>query len=872
MKLEEYLNSYDNYRVILPIEEFLNRDAHIERVNLFLSLIHRKYKVFKIIFRITESGPYLYFSLNNPDVIKTVYYRINEDNLIKELFRFKHDVRSIYVSRFYKRSLPIGLNADTDFIKHVLSYVNRTKNGEILIICSLMPTFGPIFHNKDGELFKFEIKVVFLGETKDEDLLRIMESYWSNDSNRIYFKRISEKSLKKYRGVFASKDELLNLLPFPDQFLSDLGVASRFPNKTINTKNSLEITVGRGIKSGNIMKFFINMNEGQSFLFIGETGSGKSSTLVHTVMAVLDNPILVLDPTGDTVKKIINSMDDETLKRVVYISPYNSQVSMNILSIPDGGEKDILIPRLSEDIIQILKNVTEAESGVVGGLVGSRISEIIRNSVTGLVEIPGSTLLDVYDIISRPDKRYRFKELTNNKDFKNFLEDIENYPVEDLSSTRRTLSFLKTNTILKNMLCSERPKLNLNDAIVQKKVILVNGERGRVGERISTFLLSSILSMYWIGIESRDKKNPVFVFCDEFQDYMNSSFEDMLILGRKENLNLFMATTHLSGLTKNVFNGIMANTKNFILFKLSPSDAREFSEKFTISTDDLVNLPFGLGYVRNAGWGELTKIYFNIPSLGKKIDKAIEHSKIYCYRNEDSTLNFDRLNLSIDILFLKTIHLKINKDNLMEIRRKTGEDLLPFEGIDENYLKEYLDDLKLKIIRKLAELGFIVRLISIEPFISLLIPFLGESYKISHNHNMNFYLDPENVKNEKCICVFSKIKKECSNCYTLDEFLSIGKNNLEKMVFSILLKSRKNVFRTTAYRIAENIRKIYNDNTPDLEKEIRRILVEKGVGKDGERIVIDNKRIRTLEIDLTKLRDKYEECEKDLFIKLEIED
>ncbi len=869
MNTEDYLNSYENYRIVLPVEDFLTRDVHVERVNLFLSLIHRKYEEFRIILRITENGPFLYFSTKNPEILKTVYYKINEDHITREFFRLNYPIKGIYSSRFYKKSLPVGLEIKTDFIRHLLSYMNRTKNGEIFIVCILKPTFSTIFLNKEGEIFKFNIKVLFFGDV-DENILRIIESYWSNDKNRLYFKRIRERSLKKTKYVFASKKEILNTLPFPDQYLMDLGIASRFAKRELRIKNNIDINLGRGIKSGNIMKFSINLNEGQSFLLIGETGSGKSSTLVHTVIGLLENPILVLDPTGDTVKKIINAIDDETLKRVIYISPYNSQVSMNILSIPENGERDILVPRLSEDIIQILKNVTEAESGVVGGLVGSRISEIIRNSVNGLVEIPGSTLLDVYDIISRPEKRYRLKELSKNKEFKNFLEDIENYPVEDLSSTRRTLSFLKTNTILKNMLCSDRPKLNLRDAIDKKKIVLVNGERGRVGERISTFLLSSILSMYWIGVESRERKDPVFVFCDEFQDYMNSSFEDMLILGRKENLNLFMATTHLSGLSKNVFNAIMANTKNFVLFKLSPYDAKEFSEKFSVSTDDLVNLPFGLGYVRNSEHGEISKIYLNIQNLGNKIEKAIENSRIYC--NQDTKIDYEKMNLSFDILLLKTMKLKINKDNLMDIRRKTDEDLDNFENVDDEYLKQYLDDIRFKIIEKLAGMGFIVRFISIEPFILFLIPYLGFSYKISHNHSMKFFLDPERVENDKCICVFTKLKMDCSNCYSIDEFFGIMDDNIEEKIFSILLKSKKNVFRTTAYRIAENIRRIYGDSTPDLEKEVRRILIEKGIGKDGERVTIDNKKIRTIEVDVTNLREKYEECKEDLYVDLEIED
>jgi septin family protein len=116
-------------------------------------------------------------------------------------------------------------------------------------------------------------------------------------------------------------------------------------------------------------------NEGQSTLLLGETGSGKSTLMVSVFKSLseLNFPILVLDPTGDTVERIMGSMDEKIANRVVYISPVDSPVSMNLLEIPGYIDREIAVTRLAEDIIQVLRNVTEAESGIQGGLVGSRI-------------------------------------------------------------------------------------------------------------------------------------------------------------------------------------------------------------------------------------------------------------------------------------------------------------------------------------------------------------------------------------------------------------------------------------------------------------------------------------------------------------------
>lgn len=838
-----------------------------------------------IILKIDRIGSEIYFSLENVNLLKTVYRNITNLNVQKMVLNMEHP-KYVYTSYQTNRKYFIGPEAKKiDFLDYVLSYKINSES-KIIMIINLKPTIGSMFSNYSGLMFKMKIYILFY-DAPDYDFISLVSNYWSNSKSSLHF------SMR--RGTFYSliNDENVNLLlPYPSKALENAGISSRFGPKSFQMDMFKKLIIGKGLYSNKFNFIRIFDKDGQSTFILGETGSGKSTLMQSLFFQLLneEKPMILIDPTGDTAKEVISRLDKKYLKRVIYIDPVETPISMNILDIPEGNNRNLSISRVAEDIIQVLRNVTEAESGIVGGLVGSKIEEIIRNCVTGLVNIKGSNLLDISFIITRESVRKRLIKITTDPEFKNFLEDLDKFSNDDISSTRRTLSFLKTNPVLRTMICNRRPLFRISDAIEKNMIVIVNGERGKVGEKVSTFILSSIISMVWISLQERNNKKQIFLFCDEFQDYINSSFEDMLILGRKENLNLFMASTHLSTIPENVRESVMANVKNFILFKLSPSDARDFSEKFTVNKNDFMNLVPGTAFVKTYDNSEFNMIIKNIPDKSSITDMIIEKSKSYVSEGIEISpvldIHDEAMSLFLDILFLKYNKISSNISNIISLREKIPAELKSIYDDEPKFLKDIIekligerianingteievmnmfeilakDEIDKKIIEKLISLGLILRYEKRDYLSFICIPYSSESFNPLNKKYFRITVDGDGDLN-----INKNINKNCEHCISLDEFLNIKlENDLLEIILRVCLSSTNDdILITTSHRIAEAIRqkdpKISIKYGNDLERLIKKTLVENNYATDGERIILDNTRIRTLVINLKDARIKYQ--------------
>ncbi len=464
----------------------------------------------------------------------------------------------------------------------------------------------------------------------------------------------------------------------------------------------------------------------------------------------------------------------------------------------------------------------------------------------------GSNLLDIYSIITRPEVRRHFMKIARDKDFLEFLENLDNFTPDDISSTRRTLSFIRTNKILNSMFCSRNPTFSLYDAFREGKIILVDGERGKVGDKVSTFILSTILTMFWIYMQGRNNKNISFIFCDEFQEYYNSSFSDMLILGRKENLNLFMVTTHLSTISFPIRESIMANTKNFALFRLSPTDALEFSEKFSISKEKLIFTDPGTAFIKSSTCADFARIE-QIQEIRKGKEFFIEKSR----KHVSNDYSYEEI--VMDLKLLEYLHLEKNEGNIEKINEIVSENrnIDIFLKITEEKKKaiegKIFDGKRGIIIEKLLSMGNVVRYESKNPLILRCIPFIPNIY------SEEFYVYVDTEGNEKEISIFTGEKNDCDNCFTLNEFLSLNPHSSLLRDISGICLGYEGELITTSKRIADALRE-YSENYKnfiDLERTVRKVLLDSGYAVDWERKIIDGERIKTLKIDTEKMRIKF---------------
>jgi len=141
----------------------------------------------------------------------------------------------------------------------------------------------------------------------------------------------------------------------------------------------------------------------------------------------------------------------------------------------------------------------------------------------------------------------------------------------------------------------------------EKKILIMNLSKGRVGEVNATLLGSMLVTKIYLAAMSRAdvpaeqmQKLPNFYFyVDEFQNFANESFSDILSEARKYKLNLIIAHQYVEQMEEEVRDAVFGNVGTTVAFRVGPFDAETLETIFApqFEATDLVNLGFAQIYL-----------------------------------------------------------------------------------------------------------------------------------------------------------------------------------------------------------------------------------------------------------------------------------
>ncbi len=134
----------------------------------------------------------------------------------------------------------------------------------------------------------------------------------------------------------------------------------------------------------------------------------------------------------------------------------------------------------------------------------------------------------------------------------------------------------------------------------KKKIIIINLSKGQVGEANANLLGSMLITKIYLGAMSRADVNEAtlnklpqfYLYVDEFQNFANESFADILSEARKYKLNLTIAHQYIEQMSEEVRNAVFGNVGTMIAFRVGAFDAEVLEKEFmpTFTAEDLVNL------------------------------------------------------------------------------------------------------------------------------------------------------------------------------------------------------------------------------------------------------------------------------------------
>lgn len=334
---------------------------------------------------------------------------------------------------------------------------------------------------------------------------------------------------------------------------------------------------------------------------IGQTGTGKSKLLENLAYQdMMDGKgFAFIDPHGDSAEELLGMVPRERVEDVIYFNPADmeSPIGLNLFEFENVDQRDFLI---QEAIAMLYRLYDPGHTGIIG----PRYEHWFRNAALTVMSDPrGSTFIDVPQVFndqSFTDAKLKYVTDQTVLDFwhKEMAQTSEANKSEVLGWFVSKFGAFLSNEMMRNIIGQTKSGFNLREIMDNKKILLVNLSKGRVGE-LNAQLLGMIFVMKFQAAAMgranvpESQREDFALYVDEFQNFATDSFESILSEARKYRLNLVLANQFLTQLTDKIREAVIGNVGTVIAGRIGITDAELLQKRFapTFDAEDLTKLP-----------------------------------------------------------------------------------------------------------------------------------------------------------------------------------------------------------------------------------------------------------------------------------------
>ncbi len=344
---------------------------------------------------------------------------------------------------------------------------------------------------------------------------------------------------------------------------------------------------------------------------IGKTGMGKSTMLENLAIQDIANGegVAFIDPHGTTAEKLLDFIPEHRVHDVVYFAPFDTDqpVALNMLEKVEPSKRYLVANGLMS---AFKKTFIDADGK---GTFSARMEYILNNIILALLENEGQTLLGVNRMLT--DKEYR-KFIVSNvtdptvRDF--WLVEYANYSErfaqEAAPAIQNKIGQFIANPLIRNIIGQEHTSFDIRDIMDNKKILIINLSKGKVGEGNANLIGAMLITKIYLSAMARadagpyglESLPPFYFYVDEFQNFANETFADILSEARKYKLALTVAHQYVDQMTDDVKSAVFGNVGTMITFRVGATDAEIFEKEFApyFTMDDIVNLSAYQMYIR----------------------------------------------------------------------------------------------------------------------------------------------------------------------------------------------------------------------------------------------------------------------------------
>lgn len=346
---------------------------------------------------------------------------------------------------------------------------------------------------------------------------------------------------------------------------------------------------------------------------VGPTGVGKSTLLANLITQDIDagRSVVVIDPKGDLVNDVADRIPQQRTDEVVILDPADEQRPVGVNPLAVSGQS---VETAVDGLVHLFRSTFAASWG-------PRTQDVMHAGLISLARTPGMTMVELPALLG--DSRFR-SQVT-----KPLMGDVVLGPFwgwfNSLSEAERTqvispvlnkVRAYSMRTGLRRILGQPDPAFSLGDLFYRRRVLLVPLRRGVIGPETANLLGALVLSQLWQATQKRatippEKRHPVMVYLDEFQEYLHlpTDLADVLAQARSLGLGLTLAHQHLGQIrSPEVRSAVMQNARSRIVFQTGIDDAATLAKNLGggLEPADLVNLGRFETYARLLSHGAST--------------------------------------------------------------------------------------------------------------------------------------------------------------------------------------------------------------------------------------------------------------------------
>lgn len=329
---------------------------------------------------------------------------------------------------------------------------------------------------------------------------------------------------------------------------------------------------------------------------LGPTGSAKSTVMLGLIAADIaaGRSVLVLDPKGDLADRVLTHIPKHREQDVVVIDPTNSRpVGFNPLA---GAGRHASVT--ADTLLATFEAVFAKHWGI-------RSADIYTAVFNTLAQIDSANLLWIPPLLTNPAFRRRvLAGIDDPVGLGGFWEQYDAkspaQQAEEIGPVLNKLRQLILRPGLRAMLGQTAPRFDLSDLFDERRIVIVNLNKGLLGADAARLLGTLLIGQLWTRIlarqrDGREHRHIVSIYIDEIHDFLAGipgDLSDALAQARSLGAAFTVANQYLKQFTPAMQASVETNTRSKLYFGLGGTDASTISKHTPgLDAQDFLLLP-----------------------------------------------------------------------------------------------------------------------------------------------------------------------------------------------------------------------------------------------------------------------------------------